>query len=77
MDNVVYDCENFAAESYCDSGGYFIQADLIDSKGVFYRRARVAQCTNLPEAIRYARDRNLKNSVIQASHLYNLIREYS
>lgn len=71
----VYQCENFAAETYDGGGGYFIQADLMLPDGKFYRRARVAQCTNLPEAIRYARKRNMEVSVTRDSYLYNLIRD--
>lgn len=70
-----YQCENFAAESYNGGGGYFIQADLMDANGVFYRRARIAQCNNLPEAIRYARKRNMDVSVLRDSYLFNLIRD--
>lgn len=73
----VYQCENFSAETFREHNGYYVQADLMLPDGKFYRRARIAHCSNLPEAIRYARQRNMEVSVIRDSYLFNLIREYA
>ena len=71
----VYQCENFAAESFKEANGYYVQADLIGSNGKFIRRARIAHCTDLHSAIRYAKQKNMERSVIIDSYLFNLIRD--